>query len=202
MANHYFCSECGTKYTEITWPKTCSNCNFVLWKNPIPVATILQPVRKDDKIGLLVLKRAIEPRLGEWALPGGFMEDNGESAEDGALRELFEETGLKIDSKPKMVFSQSNLRGQLIIVCESSETWDYEENAITLCRENNDYRIAFEPEKLAFPIHTKAMEDWFTQRERLRRFCSNAEDIKHLTIIKNGEGGENVLAKWKEKYGK
>lgn len=202
MANHYFCSECGSKYPNSTWPKTCTDCGFIMWKNPIPVATILQPVRKDNKIGLLLLKRAINPKIGEWALPGGFMEDNGESAEGGALRELFEETGLKINAKPRMVFSQSNLRGQLIIVCESSEIWDYEENAITLCRENSDYKIAFEPENLAFPIHTKAVEDWFLQQERLKRFCWAGTDIKHMIISEPDDKSENLLTRWNQKYEK
>jgi ADP-ribose pyrophosphatase YjhB (NUDIX family) len=45
----------------------------------------------EDKI--VICKRAIEPCLGKWNLPAGFME-NGECAEDGALREMKEETGL------------------------------------------------------------------------------------------------------------
>jgi len=45
----------------------------------------------EDKI--VICKRAIEPCRGKWNLPAGFME-NGECAEDGALREMKEETGL------------------------------------------------------------------------------------------------------------
>jgi ADP-ribose pyrophosphatase YjhB (NUDIX family) len=45
----------------------------------------------DNKI--VICRRAIEPCQGLWNLPAGFME-NGERAEDGALRELKEETGL------------------------------------------------------------------------------------------------------------
>lgn len=188
MANHRFCSECGTEYTNLDWPKVCNNCNFMMWKNPTPVATILQPVAKDGQVGLLILRRAIEPKLGEWNLPGGFMEDNGESAEDGALRELYEETGLKIGSKPKIIFSEANLRGQLIIMSESTEIWNYEKNVIKLCRENSDYKVAWEPEPLAFPIQTRAMEDWFYRLERAKRFCYTKDDIKHLSVVDNGDG--------------
>jgi ADP-ribose pyrophosphatase YjhB (NUDIX family) len=42
---------------------------------------------------IVICRRAIEPCKGKWNLPAGFME-NAESAEDGALRELKEETGL------------------------------------------------------------------------------------------------------------
>lgn len=45
-------------------------------------------------LNLLLIQRGIEPYLGAWALPGGFMNID-ETAEQGALRELQEETGVK-----------------------------------------------------------------------------------------------------------
>ena len=46
------------------------------------------------KLNVLLIERGIEPFKGCWAFPGGFIKMD-ESAEDGAKRELFEETGLK-----------------------------------------------------------------------------------------------------------
>lgn len=43
---------------------------------------------------ILLIQRGIEPFKGKWALPGGFLRCN-ETAEAGARRELFEETGLE-----------------------------------------------------------------------------------------------------------
>jgi 8-oxo-dGTP diphosphatase len=43
---------------------------------------------------VLLVERGIEPFKGRWAFPGGFLKMD-ESAEEGALRELQEETGLK-----------------------------------------------------------------------------------------------------------
>ena len=40
------------------------------------------------------MKRAVEPAKGQWCLPGGFIEID-ESIEEGVLRELEEETGIK-----------------------------------------------------------------------------------------------------------
>lgn len=40
---------------------------------------------------ILLCRRAIEPRKGLWNLPAGFLE-NGETAEQGAVRETFEES--------------------------------------------------------------------------------------------------------------
>ncbi len=45
------------------------------------------------KLRVLLIQRGLEPYLGRWAFPGGFLNMN-ESAETGALRELQEETGL------------------------------------------------------------------------------------------------------------
>ena len=49
-------------------------------------------ILKDKKV--LLIKRKNYPFKGKWALPGGFV-DYGEKTEDTAIREVFEETGLK-----------------------------------------------------------------------------------------------------------
>ena len=46
------------------------------------------------KLRVLLVQRGIEPYKGRWAFPGGFMKID-ESAEQCALRELREETGLE-----------------------------------------------------------------------------------------------------------
>ena len=43
---------------------------------------------------ILLIQRGGEPHKGKWAFPGGFL-NMDESAEQGALRELEEETGMK-----------------------------------------------------------------------------------------------------------
>lgn len=44
---------------------------------------------------LLLIKRANPPAQGQWSLPGGRQEPD-ESAEDGVVREVREETGLEV----------------------------------------------------------------------------------------------------------
>ncbi len=47
---------------------------------------------------LLWIQRKLEPRSGFWAIPGGFMEA-GESLAEGAARELWEETGIRLPAE-------------------------------------------------------------------------------------------------------
>ena len=49
--------------------------------------------------GVVLVKRKYEPLAGEWSLPGGAQEI-GETLEEAAAREAFEETGLAIDVGP------------------------------------------------------------------------------------------------------
>ena len=69
----------------------CGNCKETFYENPVPATCI---VTVDDKERVLLVKRNVEPKYGFWCLPGGFIE-LGEKPEEGALRELEEETGLK-----------------------------------------------------------------------------------------------------------
>ena len=57
-----------------------------------PKLTVDGLILKDKKV--LLIKRKNYPFKGKWALPGGFVEYK-EKTEDTAIREVFEETGLK-----------------------------------------------------------------------------------------------------------
>jgi ADP-ribose pyrophosphatase YjhB (NUDIX family) len=69
----------------------CSACQHIQYVNPrIVVGTVCEWEGR-----ILLCKRAIEPRLGYWTLPAGFMEC-GESTLEGAQRETLEEAGAKV----------------------------------------------------------------------------------------------------------
>ncbi len=69
----------------------CPECGKVLqtFRNPVPTVDIII-----EAGGGIVLVERKNPPLG-WALPGGFV-DYGESFEQAAVREAFEETGLAV----------------------------------------------------------------------------------------------------------
>lgn len=62
-----------------------------------PVVGVGGVVVQNDKV--LIVKRAHEPRKGEWSLPGGRVQ-LGESLVEAARREIKEETGLDVDVGP------------------------------------------------------------------------------------------------------
>jgi len=87
-----FCSACGQPVSQRIpdgdhLPRyVCGACQTIHYENPRLIVGCVPEY--DGKI--LLCKRAIEPRLGYWTLPAGFME-NGESLQMAAARESMEE---------------------------------------------------------------------------------------------------------------
>ena len=75
------------KYASKNFSETADN--IILKINP-----------KTDDLEILLIQRGGYPYTGCWAHPGGFVDKN-ESLEEAASRELFEETGIKLD--PEMM---------------------------------------------------------------------------------------------------
>ncbi len=70
---------------------TCPECGFIAYENPkVVVGSVAVTGER-----VLLCRRAIEPRLGFWTLPAGYME-MGETAEHGALREALEEANARL----------------------------------------------------------------------------------------------------------
>jgi 8-oxo-dGTP diphosphatase len=59
-----------------------------------PVVAVGVIIRRDDQI--VLIRRAKEPSAGRWTFPGGAIE-LGESLQEAARREAWEETGLLVD---------------------------------------------------------------------------------------------------------
>ena len=87
-----FCSHCGQP-VRLAIPEgdnvqrhVCSGCGTVHYQNP----KIVSGCVPEYEGRILLCRRAIEPRLGYWTIPAGFME-NGETTQDAARREAAEE---------------------------------------------------------------------------------------------------------------
>ncbi len=99
LANSQFkyCSECGTELTArsieglLRTRLSCDNCGIEHHNHPQVLLTCF--ISSGEK--LLWIRRALEPKRGCWAIPGGFCEI-GESLAEGAARELYEEAGIAL----------------------------------------------------------------------------------------------------------
>jgi len=92
----HYCVNCGAELVprEVEGRRLegCPNDDFVLWGDP-KVATAVV-VEADG--GVVLGRRAIEPALGEWCLPGGFVNDD-EGPLEAAVRECQEEIGAEVE---------------------------------------------------------------------------------------------------------
>ena len=92
-----YCPKCGggldKRVVKASEPKrlVCQACAFIFYQDPKVVAGTLFTLNG----GIVLLKRGVEPALGKWVFPGGYV-DRGETLAAAALREAREECGLEI----------------------------------------------------------------------------------------------------------
>jgi ADP-ribose pyrophosphatase YjhB (NUDIX family) len=176
-----FCSFCGAAFAApLTYPRTCPNaaCGVTVWANPIPVAVGLvpivlsggaptPPIADDRRTGLLVVRRAIEPRRGMLALVGGFVEET-ETWQGAMAREICEEAGVAVDAaavEPFWFVSTAPAPNRVLLfgVCPPIDARALP--PLPANHEASERGAVFGPrglaEVLAFPLHARAAERWF-----------------------------------------
>lgn len=160
------CKECGAKVVYRlpddgdTKPRAvCTACNTVHYENPLNVVGTV-PHWGDQ---VLLCKRNIEPRLGKWTLPAGFMELNETTAE-GAARETDEEAGAQFEMQG--LFSLLNVArvGQVHLFYRARLTSD-QFNPGTETMEARLFTEAEIPwDEIAFRTVKETLEHYFADR--------------------------------------
>ncbi len=91
-----YCPRCGQplnkKETFGRLRPACAACGFVHFLDPKLAAAVL--LSEDGRV--LLIRRAVDPQAGRWALPAGFVEVD-ELPDEAAAREALEETGLHVE---------------------------------------------------------------------------------------------------------
>lgn len=157
------CSSCGAPFADgAGWPRRCPVCGTWAYRNPLPVAVALLPVRDADGEALVVIRRAIRPRLGTLALPGGFV-DFGESWQQAVARELAEETGIQASAEEvALADALTDTEGGYLLLfglLPAREASGLPASAPT--DETDGYLLLRAPADLGFPLHTEATRRYF-----------------------------------------
>lgn len=160
-----FCSYCGTVYTNDCWPRKCFACGNITWRNPTPVALLIQPVGKAGE-KVVLIRRGIEPGKNGLALPGGYI-DYGESWELAAAREGKEEAGLLVDSDRIELFDvrQSTHKGNILTFGVAPPIENESELPLFIPNDEVTERILVDmPIELVFGSHTLELIRYFNMR--------------------------------------
>lgn len=158
-----YCSNCGQALTEkipagdSRARHVCEACDTIHYQNPKIVAGCLPEWRGR----LLLCRRAIEPRYGLWTLPAGFME-NGESTEQAAVRETFEEACARVvDLQLYGVFSIPHISQVYMMFRAHLESGDFGPGAESLeVKLFEEHEIPWE--ELAFPVVRRTLERYYS----------------------------------------
>lgn len=149
-----FCSQCGQQSIVLCIPKddtttrkVCKQCNTIHYENPKVIVGSVVTYKNE----FLLCKRAIEPQLGLWTYPAGFLE-NGESLEEGARREAYEEAFANIAITRLLgIYSLTRINQIHIIYAATMDKPEFK-NSI----ESSEVLLFAQPnipwDRLAFPV--------------------------------------------------
>ena len=153
-----YCSQCSVEMGEQAgWPKRCPGCSREYFKNPTPVAVVVVPVDG----GVLAVRRAIPPQIGHLALPGGFV-NRGETWQQAACREVYEETNLVILPEELSLLELISVpEGNLLIFCRARPRLIEQVDLGFRNQEVSEMLVLYGPQELAFPTHTRMLGQAF-----------------------------------------
>lgn len=156
-----FCPRCGGRLQrrrlKAIEPErlVCEKCEFIFYLDPKVVAGTIFTL--DHRV--VLLRRGVEPALGKWVFPGGYV-DRGESVQEAAVRETKEECDLDVKLASLLnVYSYSDSPN--VIVVYAAETIGGELKAKDESVEARAFAPAAIPwQELAFHSTRDALQDY------------------------------------------
>lgn len=164
--NIKYCPMCGDTVRREIPPDddrrrhVCHTCGHIQYQNPkLVVGTIPEWQGR-----ILLCRRDIEPRLGKWTLPAGFME-NGETAAEGALRETWEEARARVQIiAPFRVYDMPFVNQVYLMFRAKMLSPDFQTTV-----ESSEIRLLHETEvpwdAIAFPVIRETLRSYFEERK-------------------------------------
>lgn len=135
---------------------SCRNTSYL---NPLPVVVALLPMGN----GLIVIRRNIEPKRGTLNFPGGYL-DLDETWQQGACRELREETGVDICEQEISLYDVQNGFDHTLVIFGVAKPQPIELFRPFSSAETQEVVLIEEPIELGFPMHTEVLRRYFAER--------------------------------------
>jgi ADP-ribose pyrophosphatase YjhB (NUDIX family) len=164
-ADYRFCARCGGKLASRMLKHgeplrlVCGDCGFIFYLDPKVAACTICMVDG----GIVLARRGIEPELGKWVFPGGFV-DRGEAVAAAAVRETQEEVNLRV-SLLGILDAYSFPGSDIVVIVYAADVVGGELKACDECVEVRTFAPEAIPwDELAFPSTRAALRDY------LRRF--------------------------------
>jgi ADP-ribose pyrophosphatase YjhB (NUDIX family) len=156
------CPHCATG-AEL--PLVCDRCGWRWHANPMPAAAVLLEQRDEDAAepSVLLLRRAVQPGLGAWDLPAGYL-DPGESFEQAARRETREESGIDVELTSLSGVYHSPAVNAVTVVYRARATTPV--TAVRIDDESSEHAWVARSAvpgwlpRMAFPSMAAALADW------------------------------------------
>jgi ADP-ribose pyrophosphatase YjhB (NUDIX family) len=189
------CGFCGTRFQEDLlaagrFPRACVNtqCNRTTYNNPHMVVVVLIPVETiEGSVGVITIKRAIEPEKGQLALPGGYVTGPAmrgtlpaHSVQSQGVEEVYEETGitLNLHTLLDLLTVGPTENGAILHFMEAPLQIESELPPFLENKETSARFITLEPVNLAFATHT-AMLEWYLL-QKIRGLKGNAWETSEV----------------------
>jgi 8-oxo-dGTP diphosphatase len=206
MGEFNYCPQCGERLQDnlVHGRKrpVCAACGYVAYLDPKVGAGAV--VELDGKV--VLVRRGMNPMRGYWSLPSGYVERD-EAPDQTAVRELEEETGLRVavDNLLNVYsFSHEGTGGRGVLVLYAAHVVGGHLHAGDDAVEVAAYGPQELPEDIAFDTHVQALHDWrrskaivyrqATVEEARRVSALNAEHRVEIgRPYPTGEPGEDAL---------
>ncbi len=156
-----FCQQCGAELAlreiEGATRPYCESCGTPVFFDPKLAAVVLTEM--DGK--LLMVRRGVEPRMGRWAFPSGYV-DRGEAVESAARREVLEETGMIVEIERLLGVYSTDGRDVVLVAFAARVTG----GSMRAGHDAQDVGLFAQEDltDLPFPHDSQILEDWRSVR--------------------------------------
>lgn len=138
---------------------TCADCGRTIWNDPKVAGAAIVPMDG----GIVMVQRAIEPAIGKWSFPSGYV-NRGEKVEEAVQREVLEECGLETSIERLVGLYSEDGNPIILVVYEAKIVGGNLESADHETLDVGVFKVDGLPD-LAFTHDRGIVADWLKSRE-------------------------------------